>query len=445
MVSAGTKRKRKERENRIAAAVEEGRAKAAAERRALGTVVTPDVPDKSLFVEDRSGKSKDDLQQEFYQQAAEQRRAAKRARRNAPKVRKSESAIVRAEMGSISVPKHKKKTHATVDLEILAKRKFDKPRGHVGNVSEVIRQSKVFTNGEEDVWASETAKSVSEEIGLNRRRLTQKMNKRHRQAQPVIHPAGGLSMNPTYADHQDKLGEELARIVDHDDYNAFIEEKLKFDPALLKESTEGEIGDTGMKGDDSDAPDDDSDDEPPFAKAATGERKTQSQRNKEARKREMVANLAKKRAETKLEEDLDNIEVVAEEARQAAEKLSGEEKIRRRREITPLPRPVDRPIHKKLSGQKVQNENANVPIPLSSELSESMRSVKMPVANPLLRDRFLSFERRGIIEPPKVLPKELWRMEQAKRQELLKDRRKRKGRGSRSNLTFWKNGKSAVK
>lgn len=446
MVSAGTKRKRRERGNRVAAAIEDGRTRTAAERRMLGKAITSDVPDAELFVEDRKGKAKDALNQELYQQAAEQRRAAKRARRTFPKMRKSEAALNKPDATSpVSVPgKKNKKGVGGVEIEILAKRKFDKPRGHVGNISEVIRQRKIFTDGKEDVWVGETSKLVAKEIGLNRRRIAEKMNTAHRSAPSVIHPAHGLSINPTHEDHQDKLGEALAHVVRKDDDNMWTDEKMKFDPALLRESREGEIADTGMKGDNiANDVEDSSDDDISIVKAVP-ERKTRSQRHKEARKREMASNIAKKRVNVRRRRDLENLEKVAEEAKKLAERLSGEEKLRKLRENPPPEKAVDEPVISRLSGQKVRNEAAVEPVTLSTELSENMRGVKMPVANPLLRDRFVSFERRGLIEPPKVLPKEVWRMEQAKRQDELKDKRKRKGRGSRSNMTFWRNGKRAI-
>lgn len=446
MVSAGTKRKRRDRGNLVAAAIEDGRVRTAAERKTLGKAITPDVPDAELFTEDRKGKTKDALTQQLYEQAAEQRRAAKHARRAAPKVRKSEAALNKPSAANpVSVPeKRKKKCVGNVEIEILAKRKFDKPRGHVGNISEVIRQKKMYTDGKEDVWVGETSKLVAKEIGVNRLRITEKMNTAHRTAPSVIHPAQGLSINPTHDDHQDKLGEALANVVRKDDDSMWTDEKMKFDPALLQESKEGEVADTGMKADNNTNDVEDSSDDDTSIIKAVPERKTRSLRHKESRKREMVSNIAKKRANVRRRRDFENLDKVAEEAKKLADRLSGEEKLRKLRENPPPEQAIDEPVISKLSGQKVRNEAAVEPVTLSTELSKNMRGVKMPVANPLLRDRFLSFERRGLIEPPKVLPKEIWRMEQAKRQDELKDKRKRKGRGSRSNMTFWRNGKRAI-
>lgn len=447
MVSAGTKRKRKERGNRVAAAIEDGRIRGARERKTLGKVISASVPDTELFVEDRRGKNKAEVQQELLAHAAEDRRAAKRSRRAAPKVRKSEGALgksVPIATTSGLAGRKKKKGLGSVEVEILAKRKFDKPRGHVGNRSEVIRQQKLHKDGMEDVWNGEMSRKVADEISQNRRRLEGKMNVIHRSAPSVIHPAQGMSINPTHGDHQDKLGEALADIVRKDDDDEWTAAKMKFDPALLAESTEGEVLGTGMRVI-SDAPDDSesSDDEDSIIRTVP-QRKTRSQRHKEARKRVMTSNIAKKKASARRVAELQNVDEIAQEAKKLADKLSGEEKLRQLRENPPPEKKAHEPILAKLAGQKVRNETVVEPVTLSAELSESMRSVKMPIANPLLRDRFVSFERRGLIAPPKVLPKEIWRMEQAKRQDERKDKRKRKGRGSRSNMTFWRNGKKAI-
>lgn len=447
MVSTATKRRRRERGNRVAAAIEDARIETLAERTTLGTTITPDVPDAKLFTLDRKGSSKTDVQQELNKQAAEQRRGSKRSRRGNQKVRRSEAALMRADAGVTKMKMgRKKKEVGNVDTKILEKRKFDKPKGHVGNVSERILLSKIHKDGKDDVWMGEMSRAVAQETGLNRKRLTEKMNAAHRKAASVIHPGSGLSINPIHEEHQDKLGEALAKILKKDDEDLWDREKMKYDPALLEESTEGEVGDTGMKVDANNENDQESEEEREFlAQKLVPERKTRARRNKEARKREMVGNIAKKRTHARRAKDFENIELIAEETRRLAEKISGEAK-QRRLERKPAPyKRIDQPVLKKIAGQKVRNETDFEPVALSSELSETMRNVKVSAAHPMLRDRFLSFERRGLIEPPEVLPKEMWRMEQAKRQDLLRDKRKRKGRGSASNLTFWRNGKRAIK
>lgn len=445
MVSAGTKRKRRARGNLVAAAIEEGRRQARAEKKALGTTVTPDVPDSALFIVDRKGQTKEEIKRLEFDQILEQKRAAKRARRSAPKTRKSESASVSNEVvekQGFFAGKKKKTGVSTVEKGILSKRKFDKPEGHVGNISTTRREANKHLDGAEDVWTSEVSKQVSEEVCLNRKRLTSKMNFRQRRAESIIHPSSGMSVNPTYEDHQDKLGEALARIVQKDDLQEWDKKKMSFDPALLDESREGEVADTGMKCDANDTSESESDADEETCNRGAPERKTRAQRHKQTRKKIMAANVAKKRAERRRTEDMERLEQLTREADAESKRLNRTGKNRSKVLLT-APK-GQRPTLKKIGGQRVRNELAIDPVPLSEELADNMRGVKMPVANPVLRDRFLSFERRGFVEPPKVLPKEIWRMDKYKQQEAMRDRRKRKGRGSRSNLTFWRNGKRVI-
>lgn len=448
MVSNATKRRRRERANRSAMEVEDRRNQAMAEKDTLGTVIGPDAPDAKLFSVDRQKTSHKDVQQELQAQAAEQKRDAKRSRRGKKKVRRSEAAIYRDDT---AIAKHnkgkKRKGVGQVEKDILMKRRFDKPKGHVGNISEGIRAAKVYIDGKEDVWMGDMSKTVKKEIGSKRKHLVNKMNIEQRSAASVVPPSAGLSVNPRHEDHQDKLGEALSKIMKEDDEKNWALAKMRYDPLLREESREGDVGDTGMKVDDEESSETEplEDEEMERVAKAIPERKTRSQRNKEARKREMQRNIRKKRRNEKQALDFINIEAVAQEAIRLADKVSGEEKLRKLKENPPPPKPTDAPVTGKIAGQIVRNEAALEPYCLSAELSEAMRNIEMPVANPMMRDRFLSFERRGLIAPPKVLPKEVWRMEQAKRQEQLKDRRKRKGRGSASKLTFWKNGKKAIK
>lgn len=447
MVSAATKRKKKQRGNQVAAAVEEGRFQASAERKALGTEVNAKVPNASLFVEDRGKIEQPQLEQIVQAQASEQRRASRRARRAGAPVRKSEAAIAQNadSMDVCYTGQKKKREKGYVEKNILNRHKFDRPEGHVGNRSEKIREQKKYTDGKEDVWNSEISKQVSGEICENRRKLTQKMHVEQRRAEHVIKPDNGLSINPAHTDHQDKLGEALAKIVEDEDEEKWTEKKLAYDEKLVEGSDGEEIADTGMKVDSSDDEiNDELEEEELQMVTGVPERKTRSQRHKEARVKVMQANIMRKKKEEKRKRDYEQIDDVKDDATQEADRLYGIAKKRRLEEVPELPKSADVPVLDKIAGQRVRSEKSAEPIVLSTELGDGIRDVKMPAANAMLRDRFISFERRGLIEPPKVLPKEIWRMDQAKRQEALKDRRKRKGRGSRSNLTFWKNGKKVI-
>ncbi|PXF45238.1 hypothetical protein BWQ96_05004 [Gracilariopsis chorda] len=458
MGKTGTKRKRRERENRVAGEVEDGKRAVAIEKKLLGTAVNEYAADHVLFTIDRKGKSKDALAQKFHGQALQQRRAAKRARRHAPKERKSEAAIKTAETSTDNVLFKGRKNKAnipSVEQRILAKRSFDKPEGHVGNRSAVVRVTLQNKGKKDDLWNTTDDKQeqdgsdlLSEKQGIanRRRRLEGAIHAVHRSAPHIVHPDSGLSINPTHSDHQDVLGEALAEIVRKDDDRRWNEKKMSYDPAILEESTEGILADIGMKVDNqSEQSEDESEDEVLVMHQGAPDRKTRAQRNKEARKRVMACNIAKKKAAAKQDKDFENIEEIRRKAETEADKINGIAKERMLAKKPSQDHGMDAPVLTKVAGVKVRVEKANIPVTLSTELSESMRKVKMPTANPLARDRFLSFERRGFIVPPKVLPKEIRRMSRDKLREERKDRRRRKGRGAASDLTFWRRGKKAIR
>lgn len=441
----------------MAGQVEDGKRAVANEKKLLGTAITKDTADHSLFTIDRQGKSKDSLSKQFNGQALQQRRAAKRARRYAPKERKSEAAIRAVDTSTsnaLITEKKRKEKVPCVDQRILAKRKFDKPEGHIGNRSAVVRAMLQNKGKKDDLWETKAGTHEQDDQGFlsenkavanKRRKVEEAVHAVHRSAPRIVHPDSGLSINPTHSDHQDVLGEVLAEIVRKDDDERWHEKKMSYDPALLEESTEGVIADIGMKVDNqSEHSEDESDDEVLLKHQGAPERKTRAQRNKEARKRVMAANIAKKKAALKQNEDFENIDEIKRTVETEADKINGIAKERRLAETPKQDLGRNAPVLTKVAGVKVRGEKAGIPVTLSTELSESMRKVKMPTSNALARDRFLSFERRGFIVPPKVLPKEIRRMARDKLREERKDRRRRKGRGAASDLTFWKRGKKAV-
>lgn len=451
MVSAATKRKRRERQNRTAEAIEQSRQDVETEQRALGTAISENVPNVALFQEDRKGAKKEALAEKYAQDGREQRLAWRRARRQIPTVRRSEMAAeATVPMEAVKFAGGKKKRDiASVEKAILKKRKFDKPEGHIGNRSAKLRAAKRFVTGKEDVWTSETAVQVDKEISQSRKELVRKMTRRLRNSYAIVYPDAGLSVNPSYEHHQDKLGEALAKTVMEEDRKKWNEKKLSFDPAILKESEENVDALTGMRIDSlneekdsgsANAPAvDDEGEESDDGNKAVPERKTRSERNKEARKREMVSQIAKKRKDQRRREDLMKIEEVAQEALEEANKRNGvTKKLLKKQRVSAPGKKKDRPVFMRIAGQRVRKESVAEPFVLSEDLSESLRGVRVPNGNPLMTDRMLSFERRGMLEPPKVIPKELWRIEQERRQDELRDKTKRRGKHSRSNISYWK-------
>lgn len=448
MVSAATRRKRLERQNRLASAIEQSYHDAEVEQKTLGTVLSSKVPNVTLFKEDRKGETKQALEQKFAQNARRQRLADKRARRAAPKIRRSEiGAEPQTPMESVSYVRSKKKVIAPVEKAILKKRTFDQPRGHIGNRSVLILAAKRHVPGKEDMWTSSTAKEVEVATSKSRIEFAHKASRKQRRAHAVVYPDAGHSFNPSFEHHQDNLGEAVAKIVSEEDREQWIEQKLSFDPALLNESTKDIDAITGMKvdqpGDENGSKEADvsGDNHDNVIKKPIPERKTRAERNKEARKRSLALQIRKKRAEERRAADFKNFDKILEDATEESDKLNGITKKRLKRQHVPVPnRKRNRPVISRIAGQRVRNETASMPVALSTEISGSLRNFKVPNSNPLLTDRILSFERRGMVEPPNVLPMELRSMELERRQDERRD--KTNGEGNTANLALHIGGKS---
>lgn len=446
MVSAAVKRKRRERQNRTASAIEQSRHNAEVEQETLGAVISSTVPNAALFQEDRKGVTKKALEQKYTQDARRQRLEAKRAWRAGPKTRRSEIGAESSEpMKGISFDGGKKKRIAPVERAILKKRTFDRPKGHVGNRMALLQAAKRHAPRNEDMWTDNTAKEVEMVRAKSRTAFVRRSTRKQRRAHAVLYPDAGLSVNPSYEHHQDHLGEALARIVAEEDDERLIKQQLSFDRSLLHESTEGIDTITGMKidqpGDKDKTKNADvgSDNDDDVVNKPIPERKTRTERNKETRKRSLASQIRKKRADERRAVEFKNFDKILEDAIEESDKINGITKKRLKRQHVSVPnRKHNRPVIRKIAGQRVRNEVAALPTALSTEISGSLRSFKVPDASALLNDRVLSFERRGMVEPPSVLPIELRSMELRRRQNENRDRTKRRGKHSKSNITYWK-------
>lgn len=453
MVSAATKRKKRDRQNQVAKAVEEGRRLAAIEQKVLGTQVAPSVPDALLFQIDRKGLNKQQAQERREKIDRLARLEAKRAARANPPPRKSELGADAPDNMQVDVenplPVHgrkKKRVAGLVEDQILRKHFAAPSDTHHSKLTQPKNPHPEKCEG--DVWTSDLAETVKSQISDQRRRLVRKVTRRMRRAPAVIYPDAGVSVNPSYEHHQDKLGEAVAAIISKEDRDRWDEQKLSFDPAILNESRAEEFGDTGMKTDmqldnasnekDVFSAVDNGDDTAPVVKNIAPERKTRQEKNKEARKREMESNIRKKRREARQEADISNLSSILEEAKDEADKINGVTKKRIQAQRIRVPLRPNKPIKKRIGGRRVRCEANAELVSLSEDLSKNFRSVQLPLTNPMLHERMLSFERRGMVEPPKVLATEMWRMEQERRQKERKDTRKRKGKHSTSDISYWK-------
>lgn len=454
MVSAATRRKKRERENRVAKHIEDGRRLAAAEEKIIGTKLGPKVPNAVLFQVDRKGLGDSDGTKTSVFKSRQERLDAKRAARAKPRPRKSELAAeapngmdVDTEIARPAHGKKKKREAGLVDDQILRKHFLNKENAESRKADEKLgKASGIDEYG--DVWESELVEQVQSQITDRRRYLIKKVSRRLRRAPAVLFPDAGVSVNPSYGHHQDKLGEAVAAIVSEKDRMKWDEKLLSYDPAILTEGREGEFGDTGMKTDvgvttgqeenEKSAVASTEDESTHTLNNSVPERKTRRERNKEKRKREMESNIRKKRRESRQALDISQLETIVDEAREEADKINGVTKRKLRRQHVRVPLRPNRPVRKRIAGRRVRTEASSEPVALSEELSENFRSVQLPITNPVIQERFLSFERRGMVEPPKVVATDLWRMEQEKRRLENKDPRKRKGKHSTSNISYWK-------
>lgn len=432
------RRRRQQKENVTSEAVLDGVAQAAAEERVLGIKVDGSVPNSALFVEDRSGVDKASVKAEIAQQEKQQRLERKRERRAAPAVRRSEAALAntsRVKPIQARVPGKKKMRVAGVDLALIEKKNFKRRSKRAKDV--------IFGR---DVWNSDLAEDVKAQKGVVRKRVETKVNAAVRAAKTVLHPADGLSVNPTFEGHQDMLGEAVAAAIEKKDENEWQVRNARVNPQLLAQKQAAQeredvekLQEERMRETDEEE-EEVANDEEAILKRTAPERKTRTQRNREKRKKASDFHRSQKIAKRRMHEDFKNLEKIAQEAILEADKLNGEAKKRALAQ-NPPPKPDEgAPLLKEIAKEKVETEASARPITLSSELAINMRSVQMPISNPVVRDRFLSFQRRGLVEPSGVLRKEARQAEGERRRHELRDRKRRKGRGSRSDLSYWRQG-----
>lgn len=428
--AVGRSRRRHQKENATVDAVLDGAAKAAAEERALGTAVSAKTDNASLFVMDRTAVPKSEVKEQVRKQTLADLREKRRERPNRAELSLENKTKVSAVLPHIP---GRKKQHEVggVESALLGKRSFKRRK-----------RAPKAPGFRMDVWGADVASAEPTKKSGERMRIEKKMNAAVRSSKSVLKPGDGLSVNPAYEAHQDALGEATAGIMNEKLDDQIAKKKMSFDPAILKvcEEEERKFAEEEAKAD-KDMEVEESSDEGEMLMRKLPERKTRTMRNREKRRKASDIKRGFKIARRRMRRDLENLEAIAEEAVREADKINGETKRRELEANPPLPRAEGAPLHKEIAKEKVRTEAKSVPVPLSDDLSMNMRNVKMPQSNSVLRDRFLSFERRGIVEPTGVLKKEARQAAQAKRAHELRERRPRKNfRGSRSNISYWRQG-----
>jgi hypothetical protein len=351
--SGGRKRSRREREKALAAGVIDDAVAKEGQIRALGTAVNADVPDSSLFVEDRAGvKGKDALRQ------TAGGRLSKKALRKIPRHRRSEHALAldpEKQSGRVSVPGRKaQRDIAGVDLAILNKRTFPKRRVLMESGT---RELKVA----EDVWGSKLAVEVQAAKSKVRKSVEARLHAPVRASVSVLAPDNGISINPLDESHQDALGMAVAAQYDRLDNAEWAKAAITPKPSVLLEPDIRVADD--QSDEDGDGSDEISKDMLVFAGAP--ERKSRSERNRAARRRQAEAQQVRRRARVNQAKQIDNIEKLCAMADVEVRKLEGGEAAARRRralELASLNRDPTRaaPRVRKFAGVRVPTENADI-------------------------------------------------------------------------------------
>ncbi|ORZ10882.1 ribosome biogenesis protein Nop53/GLTSCR2 [Absidia repens] len=209
-------------------------------------------------------------------------------------------------------------------------------------------------------------------------------------------PHAGASYNPTQEEHQALL--QKAADVEIAKYNE--EKKLDHQLSYRKEldslphelqHLEKQADETSTAADADDADeDDDSSDETNDVKKTKAERKTKAQRRKEQRIKEEHTVWERKQLERKIRNEIDNANLTKkelEEREKLLERLAKERVIAKDRK--------EKEGMKRVGHFFVQDMSMEVQ--LEDELSESLRQLK-PEGS-IFKDRFVSIQRRNIIEP----------------------------------------------
>eukprot|EP00173_Palmaria_palmata_P002444 Plantae.Rhodophyta-Palmaria_palmata.ctg2580.p1 GENE.Plantae.Rhodophyta-Palmaria_palmata.ctg2580~~Plantae.Rhodophyta-Palmaria_palmata.ctg2580.p1 ORF type:complete len:304 (+),score=92.09 Plantae.Rhodophyta-Palmaria_palmata.ctg2580:81-914(+) len=262
----------------------------------------------------------------------------------------------------------------------------------------------------------------------------------------VLRPDDGLSVNPMLEAHQDALGEAVGEEIARRDEARWDEERMKFDPKVLldkplhvaQDGSEDEVEDgSAVNGDNA---------VEQGSRKFGKERLTRRDKSKASRKRSFEALRVRRATAAKIAEQLEDLEKVDAEAAKESEHRDGADaEAEKKMQLAAIEADGEdaaaaKPLHKSLGGVQVPTERDlnKTAVPLSGDLSTELRSVGMSRVNPLVRDRFLAFQRRGLIEPPKVIMKERKQAVKDRIREEQRDKMVRKGRGSRSNMTYWR-------
>ncbi|XP_024526883.1 ribosome biogenesis protein NOP53-like [Selaginella moellendorffii] len=211
--------------------------------------------------------------------------------------------------------------------------------------------------------------------------------------------APGCSFNPTYEDHQEALGAAVAQ-----EMQQVYKKELEPEPIPLQVPG-SVIDEEDMYFIEADQDDNDGDtiqeDEDAVSRAIKVKKLTRTDLNKKARKKEMLKQEAMRKEQAKLMEEINRLPEIKEAIQVEDEE---KKKIWTRRMVSKKERQANCPP--RLGKHKFKPDS--VKVLLSEEVTGSLRKLKGCYS--LLRERYKSLQRRGLVEPRVPVKKKVAKM-----------------------------------
>ncbi|KAJ8902829.1 hypothetical protein NDN08_006149 [Rhodosorus marinus] len=369
-VKKGTGKKRIKRANAAIERIEDDALAAEAEVRALGRKAEQ-AKDSELYFTDKQPTGKEELRTKLYKD--------EKGKLRGQKVRRSEAALIPNDnIKAIPDEKQFKASKPLKDGIPNADQKIVKKSIAKETWTQKRKRKPSQSRNRYDVW------SVPEEdadVGNWWKLPVKKKNlplddegASGRQTRDQVAPAGA-SINPSFHDHQDLLGEAVSQVVRREHERDWVREKLYVGETEHDEATTSEhVTETKP---------DEAEDGPAPSKTAP-EKKTRTERNREMRRKHSEQESELRKAKRKLRGDIERIEEIEKEIDESARPDADKVK-KMRREV----------VRRRIAGRKVPDRE--IIVPLTEELGKDLRRTK--VKGNLVRDKFVSLQRRGFAIP----------------------------------------------
>uniref|UniRef100_A0A7S3A4U0 Ribosome biogenesis protein NOP53 n=1 Tax=Rhodosorus marinus TaxID=101924 RepID=A0A7S3A4U0_9RHOD len=366
-VKKGTAKKRIKRANAAIEKIEDDALAAEAEVRAVGTKAEQ-AKDSELFFTDKQPTGKEELRTKLSRDEKRNRRGRKVLWSEVAlipndniKAIPSEKQFKAAKPSKDGIPKaDQKRVKKSIAKETWTQRKKIGP-------SQSRNSYDVWSVPEEDADVGNWWKLQVKKKNLP---LDDKQGASGSQAGDQVAPPGA-SINPSFSDHQNLLGEAVSQVVRREHERNWVREKLyvgetEHDKATIPQHLAEITPDKAEDG--------------PGSAKTNPEKKTRTERNREMRRKRSEQESELRKAKRKLRGDVERIHEIEKEIEESARPDADKVK-KMRREV----------VRRRIAGRKVPDRE--ITVPLTEELGKDLRRAK--VKGNLVRDRFVSLQRRG--------------------------------------------------